>query len=136
VKICSRCKEEKEESDFNKKTGKRLQPYCKNCQHINHSEWYEKNKENRQKRIYERKKEITRWLSTIKEEKKLECSICGENRLPVLDFHHRNSEEKDYNIHEMANRGFSRKNILKEIEKCDVVCSNCHRMLHYNERKK
>jgi hypothetical protein len=70
------------------------------------------------------------WLYKIKS--KLVCKECGENRIPTLDFHHRNPEEKEFKISKMVRDGYSKRTILKEIKKCDVLCSNCHRMLHYN----
>ena len=134
MKKCSRCKEEKDELEFNKKSGRTSQTYCKDCQSIKHLEWYEKNKIKRKEQIYNRRREITQWLYEQKEKIKMSCSICGEDRFPTLDFHHRDSSEKEYNIGSMAHRGLSKENILKEIEKCDILCSNCHRILHYNEK--
>lgn len=58
------------------------------------------------------------------------CIVCGENELCTLDFHHLNPEDKEYNIGTMIVRGMSWENILLEIEKCIVLCSNCHRKLH------
>ena len=31
----------------------------------------------------------------------------------------------------MASHGYSKKKIIKEIEKCDTLCANCHRIEHY-----
>lgn len=58
------------------------------------------------------------------------CADCSENNPIVLDFDH--IRDKKYNISRMVHDGFSWKAILKEIEKCEVVCSNCHRLrTHY-----
>lgn len=61
------------------------------------------------------------------------CVRCPEKRLPCLDFHHRDPAEKDGNIGEF--RRYARKKLLAEIAKCDVLCANCHRMHHYDERQ-
>ncbi len=60
------------------------------------------------------------------------CVICGESRTACLDFHHVNND-KDGNISRMVIDGYSLDRIQKEIDKCIVVCANCHRIVHYNE---
>jgi len=55
------------------------------------------------------------------------CSICGLVDNPaVYDFHHRDPKEKDVGISQAKSWAA----IEKELEKCDLVCSNCHRKLH------
>lgn len=61
--------------------------------------------------------------------KTLQCEKCGEARYYLLDFHHRNPVEKDYAISDHARSPLDE--IKKEIEKCDVLCANCHREWHY-----
>jgi len=65
---------------------------------------------------------------------KHECSICGYNKCRwAIDFHHRKEETKE---HELSNiKHYSRDVIKKELEKCIMLCSNCHREIHYNENK-
>lgn len=61
------------------------------------------------------------------------CKMCGikatlENEV-IFDFHHRDPKMKDFDIG--ANmRG---EEALLEIKKCDVLCSNCHRMKHHQK---
>jgi len=64
------------------------------------------------------------------------CNKCGEDRFYVLDFHHRNPEEKEMNLGDVRRLGWSKERILKEVAKCDVYCANCHRELHYLERSR
>lgn len=57
------------------------------------------------------------------------CQRCGYNASPIgLDFHHRNPAEKDFNITKVSK--YSRERLLQEIEKCDVLCAICHRLVH------
>lgn len=62
------------------------------------------------------------------------CAVCGETRPYVLDFHHINPEDKSHSISDMVSTGYSLKAIMKEVEKCEVLCANCHRELHYKEK--
>ena len=54
------------------------------------------------------------------------CTDCGETDSIVLEFDHLDPEAKSFNIsHALPYRGWQ--SILDEIEKCEVVCANCHR---------
>lgn len=58
------------------------------------------------------------------------CQICGYNTcISALDFHHLNEKEKSFSL---GTRGLTHSwvKILKEINKCALVCSNCHREIH------
>lgn len=59
------------------------------------------------------------------------CSKCGYDKCPgALDFHH--LENKEFNI---SNNGITNSwaKVLKELDKCVILCANCHRELHYEE---
>lgn len=59
--------------------------------------------------------------------KTVPCMDCGNSYHPyVMDFDHVRGEKK-FNLSKAGNR-FSRETILEEAAKCDIVCSNCHRM--------
>jgi len=58
------------------------------------------------------------------------CVKCGYNKYPeALEFHHRNPLEKEFNV---SSKGHCRswERVKKEIEKCDLLCANCHREIH------
>lgn len=59
------------------------------------------------------------------------CEKCGYNKCNgALEFHHLNPEEKDFSISTSGTtKSFER--IKKEIDKCILVCANCHREIHY-----
>ena len=63
------------------------------------------------------------------------CTMCGATDTRVLQFHHINPKTKRYNVSSMVSRGMNVVDILKEIEKTIVLCSNCHIIHHYNERE-
>lgn len=61
------------------------------------------------------------------------CVRCGESDIACLDFHHRDAAVKEGHVSLM--RRFSLKRLLAEIDKCDVLCANCHRKHHRDERE-
>ena len=58
------------------------------------------------------------------------CMMCGYDRCQrALSFHHLNPKEKDFDL---SSRGLTRswERIKKEIDKCVLVCANCHMEIH------
>src|SRR5438874_2354204 len=56
-----------------------------------------------------------------------ECTHCGIRDVVVLEFDHREPQDKRDDISNLVLRAYSWSTIAKEIAKCDVVCANCHR---------
>lgn len=57
------------------------------------------------------------------------CQKCGYSKsLAALDFHHRNPHEKEFAISSVKWKNFDR--IQPELDKCDLLCANCHRERH------
>lgn len=54
------------------------------------------------------------------------CSRCPEKDYRCLDFHHRNPEEKSFAISKGLSDKLALHTLMKEIEKCDLLCRNCH----------
>jgi len=78
-------------------------------------------------RVSNRRREIKRLAVEYKGGK---CSICGYNKcIDALDFHHINPFEKEFSIsHDGYTKSFDK--VKVELDKCILVCSNCHRELH------
>lgn len=58
------------------------------------------------------------------------CVICGYNKCQrALSFHHLNPKEKDFDL---SSKGLTRswERIKKEIDKCALLCANCHMEMH------
>jgi len=66
----------------------------------------------------------------VKHKSSLQCKYGDEDDYACLDFHHRDPTKKEITISKAIDAGWSRERILKELEKCDVVCANCHRKIH------
>jgi hypothetical protein len=60
------------------------------------------------------------------------CEECGYDRcIAALEFHHTDPSQKDFAISTDGNtRSFEK--IKIELDKCRLVCSNCHREIHHN----
>jgi hypothetical protein len=85
-------------------------------------------KDQRVKRLIKQKA----WFTDYK--KHLHCHVCGDNRPEVLDFHHTDPKNKSFMLTKVHSKCYSVSTIMKEISKCTILCSNCHRMLHAQER--
>lgn len=60
------------------------------------------------------------------------CQMCGYDKcIGALDFHHIDSESKDFEISQAKNLTKINDVIKKELDKCIVICANCHREHHY-----
>jgi len=122
TKICSKCGRELPLDNFNwrdKAKGTRRAD-CKEC----HSGYMKKK--------YQQNKDI---VGAMKAEKG--CAKCGDKRAYVLDFHHKNPETKINTIARMTSNHYNaiNKELLEEIEKCIVLCANCHREWHYLQER-
>ena len=97
--------------------------------------WYKQNRQKVMEQSNSYRKNIKKWFA---EEivAKASCKNCGFNHPGALEFHHRDPSSKDNAIADMIATKRSKEAILKEIDKCDVLCANCHRIHHYEERKK
>lgn len=112
TKTCGLCGIEKDLSDYRKRNDGNPSSYCKECQSSYTSQ---------------RRRDIK--LRAI-EYKGGKCEVCGYNKyVGALHFHHLDPNEKDFNI---AYRGHSRswKSVKEELDKCIMVCANCHAEIH------
>lgn len=78
-------------------------------------------------------KELKFWMIELKSKP---CTDCG-NSFPTccMDFDHRLGTVKSYNVASMFAHHYNKELILKELDKCDLVCANCHRIRTRDRRK-
>lgn len=93
---------------------------------------YQKKKDYYKNKAKESKGKVKEQFEELK--KTLSCKTCGESHPATLDFHHKNPEEKEIIISRAVGRNWGWNSLKKEIDKCDVLCANCHRKLHYEEK--
>lgn len=61
------------------------------------------------------------------------CKRCGYDKcIDALEFHHLDSNTKDFTI---SGKSWSFEKLKKEADKCILVCSNCHKEIHFEEKK-
>lgn len=88
--------------------------------------FYRRHPEKHKEWVKEREKRVLNWFYEYKES--FSCCECEEKRSPCLDFHHQG--EKNLNVSQMPYQGYSKESIKQEIENCEVLCANCHRIKH------
>lgn len=111
-KICPKCNTEKQSSDFYRSRHTDcLVAYCKSCT---------------KNQVKERQQQ----LKKMSVEYKGGCCVyCKYSKcISALEFHHLDPKKKDFNISKSRQTSFDK--IKKELEKCILVCSNCHREIH------
>lgn len=138
MKVCTKCKEAKALSEFrvvNAATGRHA-AYCKSCQRQVSRDHYSANRETHKRRVIsnsqERAVKNREWFKEFKAS--LSCNRCGEDHIAVLDFHHSDPATKEQAVGTML-YSWSKEAILQEIAKCEVLCSNCHRKHHWDEKQ-
>ncbi len=118
---CTSCKQILSKSEFHKHPKIEHQPECKTCRNQKGKSYYLKNKQRCIDKGYKRVKERTVLIYSLL--KKTPCTDCGEKNPLLLEYDHLG--DKIASIAEMRSHNIGK--ILKEIAKCEVRCSNCHK---------
>ena len=119
IKKCSKCQRELplnmyHKNGFDSKGNQKYRGYCKDCANSIERERYQKKK-------------------TYVDNQKQVCVKCGETRTYVLDFHHKDKNKKEFTIGKFKKGALDL--IQSEIDKCVVLCANCHREFHFLEKE-
>lgn len=111
IKICPICSKE-----FSTNINNRI--YCYECSPINDSSKY-------------RKRAVKHQLILYKGGK---CEKCGYNKCEgALQFHHIDMSQKEFQLSDSdITKNISLNDLKKEVDKCMLLCANCHAELHYN----
>ena len=103
---------------------------CENCHRKIHNDNKDETRYSKNKKLYLEYKNIYK------------CEKCNNESLPnyCLDFHHINPEEKTFTLSEsFKNRNKTvedlQNNVKKEIDKCMVLCANCHLDIHFDKER-
>lgn len=110
LKLCPKCNISKNKSEFYQST--KSSSYCKSCIVISNK----------------KKQQNTKQLAV--EYKGGCCSKCGYNKcIAALEFHHVNPDTKDKDY--FNSRGGLTESLKTELDKCVLLCANCHREEHH-----
>lgn len=91
---------------------------------------YRNNKQPYIDRAIAQKAKRVEWSRSLKKDK--HCLYCEESFWACLEFHHRPDEEKCFDVsYAIAVMGISKTRIYAEIQKCDLICANCHRKITF-----
>ena len=117
TKKCSKCQRDLPVSHFHKngfdsQGRQKYRGYCKDCAN------------NLEKARYQKKKNFI-------DSRKQRCQKCGDSRAYVLDFHHIDPCQKDDSVARLTSNTTKFERLEEEINKCVVLCANCHREFHY-----
>ena len=88
---------------------------------------YDRQRSKNQNRIEARREYIERGRAIIAEAKAGKSCECGESNPKILEFHHLDRSEKVANVGHKV-KGWSKDRIFAEIDKCILLCVNCHRI--------
>jgi hypothetical protein len=91
-------------------------------------EWYLQNKELVKQRQRDQRASIRKWLLDYKQ--RHGCNKCSQRHPAALDFHHLD-ENKEFEIADAVMHKWAIARIEAEVAKCQVLCANCHRILHF-----
>ena len=142
MKKCTKCKKLKEFTEFVKskpcKDG--YHAWCKRCMCSAKKKYYRKHRKrlNKKRRLdykkspkkymeYNKKAKLKKrkWINDYKSRQG--CSKCPEKDPRCLDFHHIDPTTKSFVIGERIKLALA--TIQEEVQKCIVLCANCHRKL-------
>ncbi len=134
MKYCPKCNTPKELSQFYKrKTGPKAgttYEKCKQCMKERGKTYYRQNIDHLKKLTMMRtRKGVAIKRQFLIKYKDKPCMDCGKKYPPyVMDLDHRDPKDKINDVAAMVHWNFSIEKIKKEIDKCDIVCANCHRI--------
>jgi len=95
-----------------------------------HREYYHRNKEKiLSKKIAGQKIRRQIAIKHLRDYKgRIGCLDCGEKNPIVLDFDHKYQDTKKDSVSNMVKSNYGMEKIMAEVNKCEVVCANCHRI--------
>ena len=111
MKECSKCKQTKPLTEFYINSEGYVRGECKSCFQLRNKTW--------------RKEQLSLYR---KYKSSLCCERCGFSDHRALQFHHPNGDKEWEVANLVRHRSFD--NVMKEIQKCEVLCANCHMIEH------
>lgn len=135
-KHCFKCSTVKPETEFylssrRDRPNMRTQEWCKSCRKAYYStpEWRERFNDYQRKAREKKRRIVQGWKAETG------CVDCGESHVACLEYHHLDPSQKEFTISGKKHSNTTVARIAAEAAKCIVLCANCHKKRHYNERE-
>ena len=93
------------------------------------AEHYKNNAEAYKKSLQDRRLRNQQWF--FEKRKDSCCQNCGLKDFRCMEFHH--LRDKEFEIWYGVHKAYSIARLETEIAKCESLCANCHRVLHYED---
>ncbi|KKL82837.1 hypothetical protein LCGC14_1980740 [marine sediment metagenome] len=128
MKICTKCKKEKELIEFYKAARMKdgYLSVCKICADI--ATKISRSKKPEHYSLLRKKSKDKAWKKFHSWKRKIGCKYCKENEPYCLDLHHIDPSTKEYTLSHLV--GGSWEVLMEEASKCVIVCKNCHAKIH------
>ena len=128
MKVCTGCEVEKDESAFYKNKNMRdgYQHQCKEC--MNALNTASRNKKKEHYYLIQKQRERANLARFNEWKQEQGCALCDENDPCCLDMHH-TSSDKEFAVSDKV-RHYGWDTLFEEVQKCIVVCRNCHAKIH------
>lgn len=128
MRTCSKCNTEKDLSCFSKRASATdgLKSHCKDCDRL-YNQNCDKEARNERKLFTQKKRRELRRLKVLEFLKGKSCEHCPETDPVVMEFDHLDETTKEFCVSEMVTQCYSWEKIKTEIDKCQILCANCHR---------
>ena len=125
---CSTCQELKPTEAFSGSWLRRKTKVCRDCKAEYNRRWYDANREKQVRCVMRNNERYRRRIADLLLElKRGPCTDCGSIHPMAMEFDHVWGV-KDTIIAYAARRHFSLQRLMAELAKCQLVCSNCHRV--------
>ena len=134
LRRCGRCQQSLPTTSF-ARYGNGHQSYCRVCQREYDSEWYRANRARRKAKVRVDRESHVEWMNSLKEG--IPCIDCGRiYPTYVMEWDHLPDSVKSLVLSDARRAAFSKERILAELEKCELLCANCHRERTFGPKRK
>jgi hypothetical protein len=133
MKRCGRCGETKAFEEFHRGRGG-FQSWCKECRRIYDRTYWRRTRLRRLELRRRRQEELRKWFHDLK--RNIPCADCGAHFHPVaMEWDHLPGQKKFREVSNLFRGTPSKRRLVEEIAKCELVCANCHAVRSYERRR-
>lgn len=127
------CREAKPLDDFHRSARYGRQAWCKDCRRLYDRAYHARNAQKRRRQVRERRQRLVELNGNLKASRP--CADCGGRFHPAaMEWDHLPGTEKLDDISTLARTGKTRQ-FHRELEKCELVCANCHAVRSFARRR-